>query len=380
MDKGGDYLLKQELTNRMKVLQESMKRSMLDSYIVTAEDDIWYFTNINYKPEERPFFIIVTLDEKPKLVVPKMEERHLHKGIMDVEVITYWDYPSPKGEGWHERVNEIGGKLNRTGIEKNVNAEIYLNIHVKELVPMDLVAEQRKVKSLYELERIKWTCKITDNSMAEILKSARKGVTAFEMFSLSGNTQKELIKLNQYDPVMTTLLTVVWPAPISAMPHSIPTVTDKLGAGPNIAMSYFRVNGYSAENERTFFVEKPGKEDRELFNHMMNAREQALKLVKAGVGAADIDSAAREYLAKNGLKDTLLHRTGHGIGLANHEGPFIAEGSNEILKENMVISIEPGIYVDGVGGYRHSDTVLVTKDGYELLTHAPLELEDLIIT
>ncbi|HHW07573.1 MAG TPA: M24 family metallopeptidase [Clostridia bacterium] len=76
-------------------------------------------------------------------------------------------------------------------------------------------------------------------------------------------------------------------------------------------------------------------------------------------------------MIRNGFKDNLLHWTGHGIGLGNHEGPFIAEGSTDILKESMVISIEPGIYIQNLGGFRHSDTVLVTKDGFELLTDAP---------
>lgn len=80
-----------------------------------------------------------------------------------------------------------------------------------------------------------------------------------------------------------------------------------------------------------------------------------------------------------GLKTT-LHRTGHGIGLSNHEKPFVSIGDDEILKENMIISIEPGIYIDEIGGYRHSDTVLVTKEGYELLTKFPIDIESMIIT
>ena len=74
-----------------------------------------------------------------------------------------------------------------------------------------------------------------------------------------------------------------------------------------------------------------------------------------------------------------LHRTGHGFGLGNHEAPWVAEGSPDILAENMVISIEPGIYMKGIGGLRHSDTVLVTKDGCELLTHLPTDIESLTI-
>ncbi|MEK4230934.1 M24 family metallopeptidase [Solibacillus sp. FSL H8-0538] len=117
-----------------------------------------------------------------------------------------------------------------------------------------------------------------------------------------------------------------------------------------------------------------------MFQHMQNARNRALSMVRAGVRAGDIDAEARAYFDQHGLLNRLLHRTGHGVGLRNHEGPYIAEGSNEILEENMVITIEPGIYIEGVGGYRHSDTIRVTKDGYEVLTTFPTDLVDMTIT
>ena len=71
---------------------------------------------------------------------------------------------------------------------------------------------------------------------------------------------------------------------------------------------------------------------------------------------------------REGFGDNLLHRVGHGIGMGGHEGPWVAEGSDDVLEENMIISIEPGLYWRGQGGYRHSDTVLITSDGYRKLT------------
>lgn len=90
-------------------------------------------------------------------------------------------------------------------------------------------------------------------------------------------------------------------------------------------------------------------------------------------------AAVKEFLSKEGYagEDKRLHCTGHGIGLGTHEGPWIAEGSKDRLAPNMVISIEPGIYLKGWGGFRHSDTVLVTEDGWELLTRFPTNLESL---
>jgi Xaa-Pro dipeptidase len=100
-------MLKQELFNRIDCRQKAMETHSLDSYIITAEEDIWYFTNITYKPEERPFFLIVSRNQQPVLVVPKLEESHVYKGILDFKVITYWDYPSPVGENWDEVLNNV---------------------------------------------------------------------------------------------------------------------------------------------------------------------------------------------------------------------------------------------------------------------------------
>lgn len=372
-------MLKQELINRVKRLQQSMKKESLDSYLITAEEDIWYFTNITYKPEERPFFLVISQNQQPIIVVPKLEETHIYKGILDCKVITYWDYPSPVGENWYEVLHDVVKSFGKTGIEDNVKANVYLKVEAKELIPSQLVAKQRKVKSSYEIEKIRQSARLSDRALEMIFKSVYKGACVVEPFALSRSIQTELIRAKQFDPITTSLLTAVWPAPISSMPHSIPNLDDRLGDGPNVAMAYFRVNGYASECERTFFLEKPKNEETELFQHMMNARKRALHILKAGVKAAEVDAEARNYLVNNGMKETLLHRTGHGVGLGNHEAPFIAKGSYETLKENMVITIEPGIYMEGVGGYRHSDTIIVTKDGYELLTTAPLALNEVII-
>ena len=372
-------MLKKELEQRISALQETVKSRSLDAYIVTAEEDIWYLTSITYRPEERPFFIVIAPRQKPILIVPKLEEAHVHKAIIDCEIVSYWEYPSPSKENWYDVLNNILQKYSRVGIENNVKAEVYFKLEAKELVCSDLVAVQRQVKSPLELEMIRSSAKICDESMYKIFASVYPGASVIEIFAISKSIQNDLIRSGNFDPITTSLLTVAWPAPQSSMPHSIPGLNDRLGQGPNLAMCYFRINGYASECERTFFLKPPSGEEKVLFQHMMNARARALSKVRAGVQTADIDAEAREYLIRYGLKDNLLHRTGHGIGLGNHEGPYIAEGSQDILQENMVISIEPGIYVEGLGGFRHSDTVLVKKDGYELLTAAPRDIEEMII-
>ena len=188
--------------------------------------------------------------------------------------------------------------------------------------------------------KIKECAQFADKGMAAILNSVYYGASVIEPFALSRSIQNELIQLKQFDPLTTSFLTAVWPAPISAMPHSVPQLNDEMKEGPNVAMTYFRINGYAAECERTFFLSEPTAQEVELFEQMMEARNRALALVRPGVKTADIDAAARDYLESKGLLPTLLHRTGHGVGLGNHEAPFMAIGSDEVLEENMIITIE----------------------------------------
>jgi Xaa-Pro aminopeptidase len=112
---------------------------------------------------------------------------------------------------------------------------------------------------------------------------------------------------------------------------------------------------------------------------MQEARRRAYAVVRPGTPCAEVDLAAKRCLQDEGFGPYLLHRTGHGFGLGNHEAPWVAEGSTEILAENMLISVEPGIYLPGVGGIRHSDTTLVTRDGYENLTRFPSDLDSMTL-
>ena len=142
-----------------------------------------------------------------------------------------------------------------------------------------------------------------------------------------------------------------------------------------------RVNGHAAEWERTYFTAPPSPEITKAFEAMRQARRIAFDKVRPGVPCSELDCVVNDFLQREGYsgEEVRLHRTGHGFGLGNHEAPWVAEGSPDILAENMVISIEPGIYMKGIGGLRHSDTVLVTKDGCELLTHLPTDIESLTI-
>jgi Xaa-Pro dipeptidase len=137
--------------------------------------------------------------------------------------------------------------------------------------------------------------------------------------------------------------------------------------------------GYNAELERGMVVGEPTDEHRRLFDHVVAAQQVAFDALRPGVTCADVDSAVLSYFDDNGIRDLWRQHTGHGIGLRNHEAPFLDVGDKTPIEHGMVFTIEPGVYEEGLGGFRHSDTVLVTQDGIEILTDYPRDLESLTI-
>jgi Xaa-Pro dipeptidase len=238
------------------------------------------------------------------------------------------------------------------------------------------------VKTATEVKMIRRAAWYADLGVERLLRASYFGATVAEGFAETRVVTGRIIRdVDNWEPLTTKVLMATWAAPRSGMPHSIPDLNDRLHAGPHIALALTRVNGYAAESERTYFTAPPSKEDRRVFGTMQEARQIAFKSVGPGMKCSELDRHVNEFLRKEGFgtDEQRLHRTGHGFGLGNHEPPWIAEGSEDQLAENMVISIEPGIYLSGFGGFRHSDTVRVTSDGYEVLTKQPTKLDDLIV-
>jgi Xaa-Pro dipeptidase len=112
----------------------------------------------------------------------------------------------------------------------------------------------------------------------------------------------------------SSFLMASWLAPFSAQPHGIPKVDDRMGNGPLVGLSYLRVNGYSAEVERTYFHTTPSTKEKKVYRHMLKARDLAVSMVRPGVVCGDIDQTVYNYLVSKGYENNILHRTGHGIG------------------------------------------------------------------
>ncbi len=159
--------------------------------------------------------------------------------------------------------------------------------------------------------------------------------------------------------------------PNSAKPHHEPG-DRKLQEGDAIIMDIgATVHGYTADLTRTNWLGEPPAQLAEIYTIVQTAQDAALATIRAGVPARIVDAAARDVITAAGYGEQFVHGLGHGIGVRIHDGPFVHGKNDDPLPGNSILTVEPGIYIRDFGGVRIEDVVLVTDEGYELLTHAP---------
>lgn len=235
------------------------------------------------------------------------------------------------------------------------------------LVPLRGVVEGvRAVKSEEEIRAIEAAQKLSDEAFTHVRPMIRAGVreldVALEIESFFRKAGGEV-----------AFEVIVASGPRGAMPHG--SASDRVmqdGELVTVDMGA-KLNGYNSDMTRTVAIGTPSAEMRRVYDAVLEAEEAAVKAVKPGVRAADLDRLARDILTKHGLGDAFAHSLGHGVGLEVHEAPGLRGTSEEVLQPGMVITIEPGAYLPGVGGVRIEDLVLVTGDGYRVLSQAPRE-------
>ena len=158
------------------------------------------------------------------------------------------------------------------------------------------------------------------------------------------------------------------PGTHSSIPHAMPT-DRRIQAGDIITIDFgCRYQGYTSDMTRTIFVKSIPEQVKPIYDLVLQNQEYAVNEIKEGANIKAINNVVENSFKFKGFSQ--VHALGHGVGLENHELPFITLNNNQILKENMVVTIEPGIYIPGKFGVRIEDTVLVTKDGSEILTQS----------
>ena len=372
-----------ELFNRLEKVRMLMRKQDLDYYVSFDPVNIYYLTNFAFYIHERPFILIIPNEGLPKILIPLLEKGHFQERVRcDVDIFIYYEFPARNGENWHDFYQKLIKADAKVGIESIMPIGIANKTLGKKIVS-DIIEEVRMIKTEYEIGRIIHACKVANKGHRVLLKKCRPKILEFALYKevTDSMTSKIVQDMPNANFKVTDTMGVVWPPSISHDPHLVPHIFAEMEeGGPHVSIIQAQVDGYGVEIERTFFLGTVPEKAQEPFKVMINARALAYDLLKPGVLMSEIDKKVRNFIIDQGYGDFLLHRTGHGLGITGHEPPFIAEGYDRELESNMVISIEPGIYIPGIGGFRHSDTVLITEEGYQKLTKAPESLEEVTIS
>jgi Xaa-Pro aminopeptidase len=239
-----------------------------------------------------------------------------------------------------------------------------IKIYFPETCPLAV----RAVKDREEIEIIKRNLLLSDESFLYTLRIVKPGMTEievaaeFEYYSRKKGAEG------------VSFPTIVASGPMSSMPHA--TASSRvIGNNEPIVMDFgIKLDGYCTDTTRTIFVGKPDNRFVETYKVVLDAMNEGIAVIKEGVKASDVDSKVRGYLAKYSLDKYFIHGTGHGVGLEVHELPTLNASSNDVLKEGMIVTVEPGVYFKNEFGIRIENMVLVNKNSSEILTTLPTDL------
>jgi Xaa-Pro aminopeptidase len=247
----------------------------------------------------------------------------------------------------------------------------------------DLVDDLRLIKSAAELDLLRTAGAWAAKTHRQLQDAMRVGVSETEI-----SRQAHWRVADELDATLAEQGNLGGAASVHASFRSGPRTSmahalmgnRKVQPGDNlVSFCLGTVSGYATELERTMFVGEPSVRQQELFDAFLAAQDLGYAACKPGRRCSEVEAAVREYLIERGYAELIKHHNGHGIGLEGHERPFFDLGDQTVLQPGMVFSVEPGLYVPGLGGFRHSDTVALTETGIEVLTPYPRALEEMIV-
>ncbi len=377
---------------RVERVRDELASRGFDGMVLFHPERIGYLTNFSFVSTERPMALVVPCTGSLGALIPQLEQEHIKKAPEIEDVAVYPEYPGDRHPMSHLRdlLNRQGLLGRKLAADSDGYGDVmgYLGPALSEVadgnvtLARDIVDTLRQVKSPAELDLVRESCVWGNLAHRLLQRHMVIGKTEIEI-SLQATTEAILTMLDTLGAAYATQGRGIRNPPVSAsfiagantaLPHGMrreqglkPGDAIITGAGAN-------VGGYKSELERTMIVGEPTREFIDYFDAMLAIQEAGFRALRPGRTCADVDGDVRSEIDHLGFSHLTRHHTGHGMGLEGHESPFLDVGD-----QTEIFSIEPGLYVPGVAGFRHSDTVIVTEDGVELATYYPRDLASLIV-
>lgn len=349
--------------SRIDNIRGYLNKNNVDAILLNSSNNKFYIASL-YSSSG---YVFIT-NKSQYIIVDFRYFEEMKKKAKNFEVIlmnkekTYFDIVNKICE--IENINSIGFEGSEISfdsyniMDKNINAD---------LLSVDL-SKLRYKKDEKELEYIKRACEIADNTFNHITKFIKVKMTEKEV-------ENEIVRFIKEQGGQRESFDVIVASGIrGALPHG--KASNKvIEKGEFVTLDFgVRFNNYCSDITRTISMGEGNDELNKIYNIVKKANEEAIRLLKPGMTTGDIDKIARDIIDKEGYKEYFGHNLGHGVGIMVHEYPSLAPNSSEVIKEGMVITIEPGIYIPNLGGVRIEDDILVIKDGCKVLTKSRKDL------
>lgn len=348
---------------KIKKLRIVLSEKKISILAVLKYEEIYYLTGFYGKDSNS---ILIITPKKNYLLVNFIfhEEALLSTSRSSVEVILYKGNKVKKlaeiiSSIKPETISVEGSKITHSdflGLSRELK-----KINRKLKVQKNIIGQLRCIKDKDEIKSISKACSITDSAFKEITSYSAKRISGMNELELANELEDLCIKNGGYGRSFDF---VTASGPDSSKPHYLPS--HKKISGGMLLLDFGTIyNHYFSDITRTVFLKKSSAKKRliGIYKIVLEAQMEALESCKEGVRCDQLDSTARKVIEKAGFGEKYGHGLGHGVGLEVHEGPYITRRNKEVLKENMVITIEPGIYIPGLGGVRIEDMVVVGKNG-----------------
>lgn len=346
------------MKTRINNLRRAMQEKQLDAFLVTKAENIYYLSGFTGGSDAR-----LLIDPQEAIILT--DGRYLEQAA---EECPGWTVIEEKPPGWGE-LSRLARRIEKLGFEAHdISYQFYSQL--EQTLPSELIAQENLVEMLRaykepgELHCLRESARIGDEVFRDLLGFIRAGVSEAQLASrISFLLREKGCSKESFD-------TIVLAGEHAALPHGHPG-NRLLVEGDMLTMDFGGFfECYAGDMTRTIAVGEASERFRALYRILLDAQMAALDTVRNGVEARQVDKAARDVLQKADLEPYFKHSTGHGLGLEIHEYPSLSQRSSAVLYENMVVTVEPGIYIPGWGGIRIEDTVVVKSNGCDIITRS----------